>query len=102
MLMTLASMILVTSDSAVLLGQNHGQWNRNSDNYYHLGLRAGRRDARRNLNSNYHRYRREFSNGGEADFKEGYDDGYQSQLNRGYRNRGYGYRQDNYPNSPYG
>jgi hypothetical protein len=91
--------IMVTRDSALLLAQNRGQWNR-GDRYYELGLEAGMQDARRNLSNNYRRYRREFNDRWEAEFRQGYEDGYESQFGRGYGNRGYG-RSYGYRNDPY-
>src|SRR5262245_12604493 len=105
------SNILVTSDASLVLAQNRGRWDL-GDRYYERGFQAGRQDARRGLSNNYWRYRRDFNDQWELQFRQGYQDGYQGQYgpgydnrdrNRyyGYRNRGYGQRSYGYVNGPY-
>ena len=85
------------SPSNLLLAQNRGQWNQ-SERFYDFGLQAGRQDARRNLSNDYRRHQRSFNPRWEADFRQGYEDGYERRSNRDRSyNRDYGYR-----NSPYG
>src|SRR5215510_13122892 len=97
------SSVSVTSDASLLLAQNRGRWEDLNDRYYDRGFQAGRQDARRGLSNNYWRYRREFNDQWEAQFRQGYQDGYQGQYGRssdryqgpygrGNDNRDYGYR----------
>ena len=85
---------------SVSLAQGRGQLAQASRNY-ELGVQAGRQDARRNLSNDYLRHRRQFNARWESDFREGYQDGYESRFGRGYSDRGYGSRPYSYGNDPY-
>ena len=87
MLLASAAPSLVTYDS-ISLAQGRGQLAQASRNY-ELGVQAGRQDARRNLSNNPLRYRRQFNARWESEFRQGYQDGYESTFGRGYSNRGY-------------
>ena len=56
------------------------------ERYYEQGLQFGRQDARRSLSCNYRRYKREYNDRWQSDFRRGYEDGY---YNRSYRNGSY-------------
>ena len=90
----------VTPGSVSLLAQGRGQLNQANRNY-EFGVQAGRQDARRNLSNNYLRHRRQFNSRWELEFRQGYEEGYENRIGRGYSNRGYesgpyGYRNDGY------
>ena len=96
MLLGLGSPSLVTN-RAVSFAQGRGQLAQASRNY-ELGFQAGRQDARRNLNNNYLRHRRQFNARWESEFRDGYQNGYADAFGRDYRYESdpYGYRNDDY------
>ncbi len=64
---------------------------RYDERYYEQGFQFGRQDARRSLSCNYRRYKREYNDRWQSDFRRGYEDGYynRSYRNGSYRSRGY-------------
>jgi hypothetical protein len=61
------------------------------ERYYEQGFQFGRNDVRRSLSCNYRRYKREYNDRWQSDFRRGYEDGYynRSYRNGSYRSRGY-------------
>ena len=106
MTLGLATPGLVAPDSVLLLAQGRGQL-KQADRNYEFGVQAGTQDAARNLSNNYLRHRRQFNPRWEPEFRQGYADGYENTIDRGYSNRGYeprpyGYRNNgNYGRGPY-
>jgi len=96
--MTLVPATTLVTSYSVSLAQGRGQLIQANRNY-ELGVQAGRQDARRNLSNNYQRHRRQFNARWEPEFRQGYEDGYENQLGRGYPNRGYEPRPDGYGNN---
>jgi hypothetical protein len=87
---------LMSGNSSLLLARDDRDRDRDDryrdQRYYEQGFQFGRQDVRSSRSCNYRRYKREYDNRWESDFRRGYEDGYynRSYRNGSYRSRGYG------------